>query len=163
MLVLAACGAGGPSAGDRGRTTTSAPRPMTTTRTMARSPTTSNGTGAPIATGACANGIVTDALRVLLVQADGHPGGQAVPGATYYGTCGTTGYAVARFMAAPGATLDEQVSFQDDGSGPRFLLKNGGGAWTVVGTFPYDVAPSCATFTMLPTTLKTLWQDCPLG
>jgi hypothetical protein len=98
-----------------------------------------------------------------LVQANGLPGGEVVAGATYYGTCGSVSYAVTRFHAAPNATLQEQVSFQDDGSGPRFFVRQVGGTWTLAGSVPYDQTASCATFTQLPSALKTLWQNCPLG
>jgi len=113
--------------------------------------------------GSCANGVVTDAIRAALVAANGSPGGEAVPGDTYYGICGSTSYAVAHFEPAANATLQEQVSFQDDGAGPRFFVMKSGGSWKVVGTEPYDQTPSCARFTQLPPALKTLWNDCPRG
>jgi len=116
--------------------------------------------GAP-ATPGCVNGAVTDAIRAALVQANRLPGGHAVPGHTYYGTCGAVSYAVARFEPVTNATLAEQVSFQDDGSDSRFFMKQARGAWTVVGQRDYDLAPTCATFTQLPSALKTLWQNCP--
>jgi hypothetical protein len=101
-------------------------------------------------------------VPAALVAANGAPGGQLVPGDTYYGACGSTAYAVGRFMAAPGATLQEQVSFQDNGGGPRFFTETAG-VWKLAGQFPYDQPPSCATFTQLPSALEALWQHCPLG
>jgi len=116
-----------------------------------------------VSAGGCANGVVTDAIRSALVAANGSPGGEAVPGDTYYGICGSTSYAVAHFRPAANATLQEQVSFQDDGAGPRFFVMQAGGGWTVVGNQPYNQVPSCAGFTQLPAALRTLWQDCPRG
>lgn len=113
------------------------------------------------ATPRCVNAAVTVAVRTALVEANRQPGGQAVPGHTYYGTCGPVAYAVARFEPAPHATLAEQVSFQDDGSDTRFFMRQAGSAWMVVGRRQYDLAPTCATFTQLPSALKTLWQNCP--
>ena len=52
----------------------------------------------------CSNGVVTDAVRAALVAANGSPGGEAVPGDTYYGICGSTSYAVAHFEPAANAT-----------------------------------------------------------
>lgn len=99
------------------------------------------------------------------MEAGDLPGGQISPGTTYYGMCGSTAYAVSSFHAAPGATFDQQVSFQDEGSAPRFFVKEAGGAWAVVGigTPSYEMPLSCAKFTQLPAALRALWQDCPLG
>jgi hypothetical protein len=134
-----------------------------TTAVSTTGPTTVPATTLSTLPGGCVNGVVTDALRSQLVLANGSPGGQAVPGDTYYGVCGATSYAVARFEPAPGATLQEQVSFQDDGSGPRFFVEQAGGSWTVAGIEPYEQLPSCSGFTQLPSSLKTLWDNCPLG
>lgn len=115
--------------------------------------------GARAAAG-CANAIATEAIRSALVEANGLPGGQVVPGRTYYGVCDATSYAVAQFRAAAGATLQEQVSFQDDGSDMRFFSRPDGGAWAVVGMVPYDQDPTCAPFAALPPALKALWDNC---
>jgi hypothetical protein len=142
-------------------TTVSTPTTPTTPTTAA-----SDGpvpSGPPVTKAGCSNGIVTDTIRAELVEANGLPGGVAVPGTTYFGVCGTTSYAVSLFHAGPDATFDQRVSFQDEGSAPRFFLKEGAGAWTLVGTQSYELPPSCATFAQLPAALKTLWQDCPLG
>lgn len=103
-------------------------------------------------------------MRAALSAANDQPGGEVVAGTTYFGACGATSYAAARFKAAPGATERQQVSFQDEGSAPRFFVQKGG-TWRLVekvNTYPYDMHASCASFTELPERLKSLWRNCPL-
>jgi hypothetical protein len=159
-LVVMTVIAGGCTASHK---TGAAASTTTTPSTAAASSSSTTSTTTKPNESACVNGIVTDSIRAALLQANGMPGGQVVAGATYYGTCGSASYAATRFQPAPHATLQEQVSFQDDGSGPRFFVQKSGTAWALVGTSPYDQARSCARFTQLPSGLRTLWLDCPLG
>jgi hypothetical protein len=100
-------------------------------------------------------------VKALLVSADGRPGATEVAGSTFYGICGSTSYAVASFMPAATATGQDSVAFQDAGGAPEFFTRVQGGVWKVVGRAPGLPSPaSCAGFTALPTTLKTLWKDC---
>jgi hypothetical protein len=116
------------------------------------------------ATVGCANDTVSNPLTTALVAANGTPGGQALPGSIYYGTCGTTAYAVARFGPAPGATMQEQIAFQDAGSVAHYFVRPAEGLWTLAGTAPFPSATSsCATFTQLPAALRAIWRDCPQG
>jgi hypothetical protein len=112
----------------------------------------------------CADDTVSIPLETALVAANGTPGGEAVPGSIYYGTCGTTAYAVARFGPAPGSTIQEQIAFQDAGSVAHYFVRSAEGHWTLAGTAPFPSAtPSCATFTQLPAALRAIWRDCPQG
>jgi hypothetical protein len=120
-------------------------------------------TTAPAIVG-CADDTVSNRLETALVAANGTPGGEAVPGSIYYGTCGTTAYAVARFGPAPGATIQEQIAFQDAGSVAHYFVRPGEGHWTLAGTAPFPSAmASCAGFTQLPAALRAIWRDCPQG
>jgi hypothetical protein len=112
----------------------------------------------------CVNGHTTASLEAALVAANGTPGGQVVPGSLYYGTCGITGYAVARFEPGPGATGQEQVAFQDAGSVAHYFVQPQGQPWRLVGSAPYPShGMNCRTFAQLPGTLRAIWQDCPNG
>lgn len=61
-----------------------------------------------------------------------------------------------------GPTQQQKISFQDDGSDPTFFAKSGI-TWRVVGKYPYDRPPSCASFTQAPGALRAIWHNCPLG
>ena len=96
--------------------------------------------------------------------ANGTPGGEVVAGSVYYGSCGTTAYAVARFQPGPDATPQESIAFQGAGSVAHYLVQEAGQPWRLVGMAPFpSSSPSCATFTELPALLRTAWQDCPQG
>ncbi len=129
------------------------PGPATSVAPPTSSPPTS--TGDP--TG-CTNLALTDAVRAALITANGQPGG--LLSIAYYGSCGTTSYAMARFRATPDATFQQKVNFQGEGQAPKFLIQEGG-TWRLVGRLDFMLPQSCASFAELPAALKSLWQNCP--
>lgn len=121
-------------------------------------------TTAPPSNG-CTNQQASQAIDAELVQANGSPGGETVPGSVYYGVCGSTSYAVARFQPSPTATPEQANSFQDEGAAPHYFMEASGESWKLVtdgANFPQHMR-DCSTFTQLPEALRTLWQDCPNG
>ena len=117
----------------------------------------------PATEAGCTNKPATSAIDAALVEANGTPWAQTVPGSVYYGTCGSTGYAVARFQ--PGSASTDPASFQDEGAAPHYFVEAAGAPWKLVvdsANFPQHMR-DCSTFTQLPDALRSLWQDCPNG
>ncbi|WP_042395196.1 hypothetical protein [Streptacidiphilus carbonis] len=79
------------------------------------------------------------------------------PGSFLYGECAGVTYAAARFRPTAGATLDEQVAMQDEGSVRKYLVLESG-SWTDLAS---DGSPSnghCAA--QVPTALAAVWNGC---
>ena len=83
------------------------------------------------------------------------------PKTFYYGSCGATTYAIASFRATAGATDDELVSFQDDGSARKFFVNSGGAGWKYVSSDTFPATPGCVG--AVPAALAAAWGHCPLG
>ena len=167
-VALVALAAGCSSARSRAGTTPSTAPPTSATVPPVADTTAPTSTGIPAgstpvpASSGCANQPDSAELDAELVQANGSPGGMTVPGSVYYGTCGTTSYAVARFQPAQDSTAAEQNSFQDEGVAPHYFIRAKGGTWTLVAdgaNFPSHMR-DCSTFTQLPKELSTIWKDC---
>lgn len=126
-------------------------------RTSVAPPTTSNPTSSADPAG-CTNLTLTDAARVALITANGQPG--ALLSLAYYGRCGATSYAMARFGPTPDATFQQKVNLQGEGRAPKFFIEERG-TWRLVGTLDFMRPQSCASFAELPDALKSLWQNCP--
>ena len=153
---------GGPSHASQNATassssTSSRVPPVTSTTTP---PTTTSTTSSPAQ--GCTDRGDSVPLDTALENASGTPGGETVPGSVYYGTCGTTGYAVARFRPSQTATPQEQVSFQDAGSVARYFVLVPGEPWMLAGSQSFPPrAEGCTTFSRLPSALRTAWRNCP--
>ncbi len=141
--LLAGCG--------HSSTSTSTPLPLS-------APPQSSHTAAASTTGTgCSNADVTAAVKAALVQADGRPDATEVAGATFYGTCGTTRYAVTRMTLGPAGTELQGVAFQDGGAYPELLVDTGT-SWTLITR---SATPTgCTASPVLPAALRTVWQDC---
>ncbi|MFI2761751.1 hypothetical protein ACH5A3_23220 [Streptomyces echinatus] len=81
---------------------------------------------------------------------------QPRPGNFYYGSCGTTHYAAARFEAGAGATGDDRVQLQDEGSSLQFFRLSPGTAWWFVGSDTYPATDDCSRFA--PADLARRWN-----
>jgi hypothetical protein len=142
-LALAGCG-GSPS-----------------TSTTSSTTTTTGSTTTTVVQASCANAVASTPVRSQLVVADGRSGAELVPGTVFYGTCGATRYAVARFEPTEDASVSEEVQFQDHGAYPEFFTSPVGGAWQLVGSQSGPPgAMSCTDFTSAPSKLRALWDDC---
>jgi hypothetical protein len=83
---------------------------------------------------------------------------QPKPGGFSYGSCGTTLYAAVRFQAAPGATGNDLVQLQDEGSVLQFFRFTPSTGWAFVGSDTYPPTGDCSRFT--PVALTRQWL-CP--
>jgi hypothetical protein len=81
---------------------------------------------------------------------------QPKPGNFYYGSCGTTLYAAVRFEAGAGATGDDRVQLQDEGSGLQFFRFAPSTGWWFVGSDAYPAADGCSRFA--PVALARQWN-----
>ena len=166
-LIVLATSSGCSSSGNRPAAAPSTVEP--TVATSPPAPTSTSSTEAPsTATTAltptgCRTLTASAALEGTWADANGTPGAETVPGSVYYGACGTTSYAVARFE--PGPTTSDPASFQDEGAAPHYFIEQGSGPWSLASdgaNFP-DHMRDCSTFSQLPEQLRAMWQDCPNG
>ncbi|WP_406326501.1 hypothetical protein [Streptomyces sp. NBC_00203] len=81
---------------------------------------------------------------------------QPKPGNFYYGSCGTTLYAAARFEAGSGATGDDRVQLQDEGSSLQFFRFTPNTGWWFVGSDAYPATDDCSRFA--PVALARQWN-----
>ncbi|MGW4985033.1 hypothetical protein [Streptomyces mirabilis] len=81
---------------------------------------------------------------------------QPKPGNFYYGSCGTTLYAAVRFEAGAGATGDDRVQLQDEGSGLQFFRFTPSTGWSFVGSDRYPATDDCSRFA--PIALARQWN-----
>lgn len=81
---------------------------------------------------------------------------QPKPGNFYYGSCGTTLYAAVRFEAGAGATGDDRVQLQDEGSGLQFFRFTPSTGWWFVGSDAYPATDDCSRFA--PVALARQWN-----
>ncbi|MER7900102.1 hypothetical protein ABTX62_29320 [Streptomyces sp. NPDC096046] len=86
------------------------------------------------------------------------------PGQFFYGRCGGLRYAATRFEATLGATHDELVSMQDEGSATKYFRGTSAGGWTYLTSddFPRG-AQGCGDVAQIPGALSALWGNCPVG
>ncbi|MFD7434840.1 hypothetical protein [Streptomyces sp. NPDC059861] len=86
---------------------------------------------------------------------------QPAPRQFFYGQCGDVRYAATRFQATPGATLDELVAMQDEGSVTKYFRTTSAGGWTYVASdsFPPG-ARGCGDIPQIPAALSETWGNC---
>ncbi|MGW0501053.1 hypothetical protein ACWD0Z_38210 [Streptomyces sp. NPDC003007] len=86
------------------------------------------------------------------------------PGQFFYGQCGGVRYAATRFEATLGATYDELVSMQDEGSATKYFRGTSAGGWTYLTSDGFPRGPrGCGDVTQIPDALSALWGNCPVG
>jgi hypothetical protein len=124
-----------------------------------------SGTGgtATAAASGCKNLVATDAVKAADTQAyeaESHRGHIApLPHQFLYGECGGTTYAATAFELTPGATYNDQVAAQDDGSTRKYFSLTAGGSWTVIGSAGFPDMGGCIT--QVPKALAAVWGGCP--
>ncbi|MFG3656685.1 hypothetical protein [Streptomyces sp. NPDC047706] len=86
---------------------------------------------------------------------------QPAPQQFFYGRCGDVRYAATRFQATPGATLDELVAMQDEGSVTKYFRTTTTGGWSYVAgdSFPRG-AQGCGDIPLIPAALAEAWANC---
>ncbi|MER7696561.1 MULTISPECIES: hypothetical protein [unclassified Streptomyces] len=81
---------------------------------------------------------------------------QPKPGSFYYGSCGATSYAAVRFEAGAGATGEDLVHLQDEGSGLQFFRSAPGAGWRFVRSDTFPATHDCSRF--VPLALASQWN-----
>ncbi|MFB7312575.1 hypothetical protein [Streptomyces sp. NPDC056192] len=81
---------------------------------------------------------------------------QPKPDNFYYGSCGTTLYAAVRFDAGAGATGNDRIQLQDEGSGLQFFRFTPSSGWWFVGSDAYPASNDCSRF--VPVALARQWN-----
>lgn len=108
-------------------------------------------------TAACRNVAVPAQVRLDLRRVDGRVDADAVSGATFYGTCGTTSFAVVRYQLFSAYTAKQDPAFQGAGAYPELFVNHGDG-WVL--TAHASKAEGCTDSADLPAALRTLWNNC---
>ncbi|MER5469341.1 hypothetical protein [Streptomyces sp. NPDC002685] len=86
-----------------------------------------------------------------------------VPHGFFYGQCGTVRYAATRFGLSAGATQEELVGMQDEGSATKYFRSSGGG-WVYVGTDGFPAGPhGCGDIPAVPEALAAAWGGCSVA
>ncbi|WP_042425680.1 hypothetical protein [Streptacidiphilus anmyonensis] len=126
-------------------------------------PAPSRGSAAPAAAGsACRNLVVTAAVRAEVTRAYAAESRlvhiEPVPGGFLYGACGGVTYAASRFEPTGGATEQEKVASQDEGSVPKYFSLGPSGAWTYLGSAGFPATGGCIGG--IPQALAAVWGGC---
>ncbi len=79
------------------------------------------------------------------------------PGQFLYGQCGDTRYAATAFELTPGATYQEKVHIQDDGSARKYFILRSNQPWG----YSHSAAPFSGGCVGIPRQLSQLWDNCP--
>ena len=84
---------------------------------------------------------------------------ETVPGSFYLGVCGGTEYALTQFRSTPGASEQQLVAMQDEGSARKVFAMTGGTGWRYVSSDTFPGTPGCVA--PVPTLLAKAWGNCP--
>ncbi|MFC5219922.1 hypothetical protein [Streptomyces coerulescens] len=86
-----------------------------------------------------------------------------VPHQFFYGQCGDVSYAATRFEASPGATHEELVGMQDEGSATKYFRSTSKGGWIYLTSdgFPRG-AYGCRDVHQIPQAMSAAWGNCPV-
>ncbi|OQQ13935.1 hypothetical protein B0675_27415 [Streptomyces sp. M41(2017)] len=88
---------------------------------------------------------------------------EPVPHGFFYGQCGTVHYAVTRFQPVDGATYEELVGMQDEGSAAQYFSDSGNG-WAHVGSDGFPAGPhGCGDVPAIPDALAEAWKNCSIA
>ncbi|MFC1420637.1 hypothetical protein [Streptacidiphilus cavernicola] len=83
---------------------------------------------------------------------------ETLPGTFYYGVCDGTEYALTQFTPTPGASEQERVAMQDEGSARKFFERTGGAGWRYVSSDTFPATPGCVG--AIPTAIAKAWGNC---
>lgn len=111
-------------------------------------------------TAACTNLAVPAHVKSAVTQAWERSKGishiRPKPGSFYYGGCGPTSYAAVRFEAGAGATGDDLVHLQDEGSGLQFFRSTPSTGWRFVRSDTFPATRDCSQ--SVPVALARQWN-----
>ncbi|PWI14408.1 hypothetical protein DI272_09725 [Streptomyces sp. Act143] len=87
-----------------------------------------------------------------------------VPQQFFYGQCGGVRYAATRFESTSGATHEQLVGMQDEGSATKYFRGTAAGMWSYLATDSFPRAPhGCGDVPQIPEPLAAAWGNCPVG
>ncbi|MCX4857532.1 hypothetical protein [Streptomyces canus] len=87
-----------------------------------------------------------------------------VPQQFFYGRCGGVRYAATRFEPTPGATHEQLVGMQDEGSATKYFRGTPTGVWSYLATDGFPRAPhGCGDVPQIPESLAAAWGNCSVG
>ncbi|MBT1094366.1 hypothetical protein [Streptomyces sp. Tu102] len=88
---------------------------------------------------------------------------QPAPDQFFYGQCDGVRYAATRFQATPGATQEELVGMQDEGSVTKYFRSATGSGWSYLTSdaFPRG-AHGCDDVPAIPEGLSAAWGNCAM-
>ncbi|WP_159025129.1 hypothetical protein [Streptomyces sp. MUSC 125] len=82
----------------------------------------------------------------------------------FYGQCDGVGYAATRFQLTPGATYEERVGMQDEGSATKYFRATSTGHWVYIASDGFPSGPhGCADVPQIPSALAAAWGDCSVA
>ncbi|KUO21331.1 hypothetical protein AQJ91_10245 [Streptomyces dysideae] len=89
---------------------------------------------------------------------------QPVPRQFFYGQCGGVRYAATRFESTPGATHEQLVGMQDEGSATKYFRSTSAGSWSYLASDGSPRGPhGCGDVPQIPETLAAAWGNCSVG
>ncbi|GAA2274031.1 hypothetical protein GCM10010415_46700 [Streptomyces atrovirens] len=87
-----------------------------------------------------------------------------VPRQFFLGRCDGVRYAATRFEPTAGATHEELVGMQDEGSATKYFRGTPEGGWTYLTSDAFPHAPrGCGDVPQIPEALAELWGNCAAG
>jgi hypothetical protein len=86
---------------------------------------------------------------------------EPVPLRFFYGQCGALHYAATPFRSTPGATYDQLVGMQDEGSAMKYFRTTPDGGWAYIASDGYPQSPhGCGDIPQIPQALAAAWANC---
>lgn len=153
------------SAATSAPTSASTPSPVSTTADRATKPASAPAGQTATAVAGCRNLAVGDEVKAAVTRSYQQrvvhfTHIEPAPHTFFYGQCGTVRYAATRFQAFKGATMEELVGMQDEGSVTKYFRSSGGG-WDFVASDGLPVGPhGCADIPAIPRSLAAAWGNC---
>ncbi|WP_042377407.1 hypothetical protein [Streptacidiphilus melanogenes] len=160
-LALSACHSGSPGGGAAPSTVATTAAPTASTAEGAASSTPAG--SAEAASGSpCKDLVATTAVKAEVTRAYTAQSRlvhiEPVPGGFLYGACGGVTYAASSFEPTAGASLEEKVASQDEGSVPKYFSLNPSGTWSYLGSSGFPATGGCIG--AIPRALAAIWADC---
>ncbi|MDW4911253.1 hypothetical protein RB628_39665 [Streptomyces sp. ADMS] len=86
---------------------------------------------------------------------------QPVPGQFFYGQCGGVRYAATRFESTSGATYEQLVGMQDEGSAAKYFRGTSANSWSYLASDGSPRGPhGCRDVPQIPEALAAAWGNC---
>ncbi|WP_042409935.1 hypothetical protein [Streptacidiphilus carbonis] len=165
-LTLSACNPSGSGATASSAATQSSPNlsapPSSPTASVKAGSSSGASASSAVSSPACTDLVVTTAVKTEVTRTYAAHSKlvhiQPAPGSFLYGQCGGVTYAASRFEPTTGATEEEQVASQDEGSVRKYFKLNLSGSWTYLGSAGFPATDGCIR--RIPHALAMIWADC---